>query len=469
MAQTDILARHVKIIEPNNVNLNSKNINFVIDNKEDMSVIDLPGVKMRIGIQIKKNAPSTDLLSAATETQCVPCQNFCHSIWSNVEVVLNQEDIVSSQDYMYGTRAYMSKLMEITPGQQELEFTRSGFMIEEGMHKDIGEAVRDAAATTLKVKAANFEPVQDEDTKMIHTSAVKANLSGKLQDLFFRTNAAGGTKTDGRTHYFEDHIYEAPFTTTNTALPYGIPLKVNFTRQNNKLYYLKGTNAANYEIDIRKFQLVVPYLRISAQKFKEIESKIQDPGKGVNIWLTRNIVSEKPIVEGRNNHMFNDLFPIGKVSVLPETFIFTVVHNDNMFGAADGYNHMYLHNNLQKFFCTLPGNLVVPPVENPDYDFTNGMSELAYGDFLDLLQVDRDGMGSPVTESIYRDCTGWFGVRLTPQTSRPETAQSTGMGDMSLTCRWAANPGASLTLLMIGTFKHKITITKNRKVVLSWR
>ena len=460
LAQIDVQDEHVINHKPLEINLNQDVLNFELKNVENMSVMDLGGVKMRVTCELRND--TTNALLNAAEVQAAPSNNFIHTLFSTIQVQVGNK-IVSSQDFRYPVRAWIAKMEQMTQKQMELEFETTGFIIEKNMEHEPGDVTHSTTTGLLKLKQASFATDPGADADVVGTVAKSSNTPAKLNDLFIKRRAATNTN-DGKQHIFEDHIYEVPFT-SNDYLPYGVEVKVTFTRQANKKYALKGDN--DYSVVIKDFQLVVPYKKLSLKMFTQIEQKISQKA-GLDIWLNRYVIDEKSIVNDHSVSNFTDLFANEKLGLLPERLLFTVVTNNMLHGEKDTFNFQFNHADLKRFSVLLPGGKLRPPLDDPEYDFPNGTTEIAYKQFVKLLNLDRDGHGSMLTESIFVDSQALFGLRLTPTPTDDQLVQPTGMGHVQITIQWTTQTSANKKLLLHGTYKGKLNIGPNRLVTTNF-
>ena len=457
---TDILEENQINHKPLEINLNQDVLNFELKNVENMSVMDLGGVKMRITCEIRKD--DTNALLNAAEVQAAASNNFIHTLFSTIQVQVGSK-IVSSQDFRYPVRAWIAKMEQMTQKQMDLEFETTGFIIEKDMEHEVGTVAHSAETGFLKLKTTSFSEAPAADVDVVAAVAKQSNTPAKLNDLFIKRRAAAN-KTDGKQHIFEDHIYEAPFT-SNDYLPYGVEVKVTFTRQSNKKYALKGNN--HYSVVIKDFQLVVPYKKISLQMFTQIEERMSQKA-GLDLWLNRYVIDEKSIVNDHSVSHFTDLFANEKLGLLPERLLFTVVTNNMLHGEKGTFNFQFNHADLKRFSVLLPGGKLRPPLDDPEYDFPNGTTEIAYKQFIKLLNLDRDGHGTMLTEGIFVDSQALFGLRLTPTPTDDQLVQPTGMGHVQITIQWSAQTSDNKKLLLHGTYKGKINIGPNRLVTTNF-
>ena len=433
IVENDIVQRNIIILEPKEADINNvSRLTFEIPNAEYNCVLDQKGVHMRALVEFQ-NIEDDNRLLDSTELHAVPSMNLIHNLWRNIKVEIAGK-VVSSQDFHYPQRAMLYKLATATKNSQDLEFSSSLFRIDEDL---IGP--EDQFVTKFGKKAGYWQVLkggfnagaqekigEDDDAPVMISPETYDNLAAKLLKEFLRDR---GTVEDdekkGRPHLLEDNIYEIPFYLTPNYLPFGLPVKVEFEKHTNKYYYIKGANAKNYVIKFKEFQLVIPFMQLSSEKFAEINKMVEDPKTTLDLWITREVVREKTIATDQSPLTFYDLFVNEVTDVLPERVIFSFVTSKTLNGDPLSSNFYFRNHDLRRWFLTLPSRQIVPDPANGEYDFEVGLTEQAYKEFVDVLQLDRDGLGSVVDESLFAHTFSFFGVRLTPKDTDPQVAQAT--------------------------------------------
>ena len=473
----DIVLRTVRVLEPREADINGvSRLTFEIPNAEYNSVLDNKNVRMRALVEFR-HIRTNELLNAE-ETKAVPSMNLIHNLWRNIKVEMSGT-VVSSQDFHYGQRAFLAKLSTATKTSQELEFSSSLFHIDEDIigTADQTESKPGKRAGYYRVAKEHFhaedqEKIGDADHYPVMISPeTHDNLGAKLHKEFLRDR--GEEEADegqGRPHLLEDYIYETPFYNAQFFLPFGCPLKIEFDKHNNPEYYIKGENAANYKVRFLSFQLLLPYMQLASEKFAEINRLVTDQTSPLDLWITRDVIREKTVATDQNPLTFYDLFVNQVTDVLPEKLLFSFTTSKALHGDKMTNNFYYRHHNLQRWFLTLPSRQVIPDPANGQYDFAQGITEQAYKELITTLQVDSDGMGTVLSEPLFVNALSFFGARLTPKESNPKVAQATAIGSWSLCCQWHKAPveADALILLIVGSFKSKITIHPSRAVTTNY-
>ena len=470
MADLTILNRDEKIYTPKQADLNNSTLDFEIKNEEFNSVIDLQGVEFMMDIEISK-ADGTML--TMNEVAAVPSINFPHCLWKNIKVVCGGK-IVSSQDSRYPIRAFLKKMEKMTKGQQELNFTSDFFAIEEdltaGENTYTSKPATEIHKLTLKKEsfpAADTDDDWPEATEMTAHPETFDNIAARMVREFTRHRGTSDREL-GRRHIFQDKIYECPFTTPH-YLPSNVGLKVTFER-NSHGYCLKGDNADNYRILIKDVHLIIPYLELSAEKFAEINQRIASLKRPLDLWFERDVITTKEITPLINNYTFKNIFEGQTTDILPERLMFGFVTDNILNGDKKTNNFHFMHYNLTKFTIIMPNRVILGKPEKPKYDFSAGLTEQAYKEFRQLIDVNYDGLGSPVSEDIYTDYLSLFGHRFTAQPLDIHKTQATAIGDWKLTCEWEKPPAADsgLMLMCIGRFKSSVKIQPNFAVTTDY-
>jgi hypothetical protein len=451
LIDVDILSRHEAYIQPTDKNLNGASLTFDIKNEENYSVLDLEHVELLCEIDIFKKGTSVHM--PATELKCIPSSNFLHCLFRNVEVKMN-DTVVSSQDFMYSYRAYIEKATSYTPPHADLTFNKGGFIFEKGM--DGMQAMTDTNPETVTVKKDSLTAA-DVNVAVLKNIGTGQNSADRLRQMFFKP--AGG-----KSHQFKDYLHEIPFN-QKKYLPNGVKLTVTLTRQDNKAFYLKGDNYDKYEVNVKNIFMVVPFIKLSVPAFMRIEQQISETG--VKIALTRKVAVIKTLTANQNPQIIDQLFHTGS-NVLPEKLYFSFMEGNQQAGVHNVFNFKFDDRKLRKFHVTLPDGKILPHVNEPDMDFSQNVTELAWDNFTKLFKLNTDGQGSVVTEDLYKSLFSLFGVQISANPSTDEIIQATGVGSITITLSFNAPGPEGGLLLVIGEFKDDITILKNKVVRVSW-
>ena len=147
--QTEFIGRNVVEIKPVSNDYNINTIQFRVPNNTPNHLIDCSKIELVTKANILKSDGTTKLAHTVTNVGVV--NNILHSMWSNVNVELNNKT-VTPNDGLYPYKAYLEKLTTFTPEHTKTFGVRSGFVMDEAGNMDGNEVKRQAEAETESVK-----------------------------------------------------------------------------------------------------------------------------------------------------------------------------------------------------------------------------------------------------------------------------------------------------------------------------
>jgi hypothetical protein len=446
---TDMVGRREHLRKPVSDDVNGATVEFDIDNDQSDGLIDLQEVKMVLELEIRATGGNNAML-AFTEKNVTPIGNLCHSIWKNVIVHLGGKT-VSDDDQMYPYRAYNEKVVSYTDAHLETVHRLSGFIKD----TDMGtlRAEEDSDAGTLTIAKGSFVPERPDDTEVLVNVGTDANSCSKLREPFFH----------GRTHtptsaYYEDSLYCSPFT-QKCFLPKGVPIKVIFYRH-NKEFYLKGTNAAGYDIHIVSFKLRIPYIELTPQAMLEVERKVETGHAKFN--LKRKVYTEKSLAAGITAETFQKIF-LTTNNRIPDKLYFILIPNAVHRGDFNTHPFRYRHYDLREFSVTALDK-VLPLRDEADCNFSEGKYVNLYKDFLQCHHLNVDGMGSIIKFADFASGYTIFSVDLSSGMPDPDVINVPKYGNVDLSL-WFRQPlPNAVTMIVTGEFSDVISFTKHKEV-----
>ena len=121
--QTEFIGRNVVEIKPVSNDYNINTIQFRVPNNTPNHLIDCSKIELVTKANILKSDGTTKLAHTVTNVGVV--NNVLHSMWSNVNVELNNKT-VTPNDGLYPYKAYLEKLTTFTPEHTKTFGVRSG-------------------------------------------------------------------------------------------------------------------------------------------------------------------------------------------------------------------------------------------------------------------------------------------------------------------------------------------------------
>ena len=274
--QTEYISRNEVEIKPVSNNYNSNTIQFRVPNNTPNHLIDCSKIELVTKANILKSDGTTKLAHTVTNVGVV--NNVLHSMWSNVNVELNNKTVTPNHG-LYPYKAYLEKLTTFTPEHTKTFGVRSGFVMDEAGNMDGNVVKRQAEAETESVK----DDTGKAAVRVIKTFPVEENYMAKRMAAYFHGNA----DTPGATTY-SDGLSTVLFN-TKFLLPHKIEMKINLQRHDHTFYMMYGTTDG-YRIVIEDITQRVPYAIVTDEIFMKIE-------RGISSHDTKMPVSRIGIIE----------------------------------------------------------------------------------------------------------------------------------------------------------------------------
>ena len=121
--QTEFIGCNVVEIKPVSNDYNINTIQFRVPNNTPNHLIDCSKIELVTKANILKSDGTTKLAHTVTNVGVV--NNVLHSMWSNVNVELNNKT-VTPNDGLYPYKAYLEKLTTFTPEHTKTFGVRTG-------------------------------------------------------------------------------------------------------------------------------------------------------------------------------------------------------------------------------------------------------------------------------------------------------------------------------------------------------
>ena len=354
-------------------------------------LIDCSKIELVTKANILKSDGTTKLAYTVTNVGVV--NNILHSMWSNVNVELNNKT-VTHNDGLYPYKAYLEKLTTFTPEHTKTFGVRSGFVMDEANNMDGNVVKRQADAVTETVK----DDPGGRAVTVIKTLAVEENYMAKRMAGYFHGNG----NTPGATTY-SDGLSTVPFN-TKFLLPHKIEMKINLQRHDHTFYMMDGT-AHGYRIVIEDITLRVPYAIVTDEIFMKIERGIS--AHGAKMPVSRIGIIEDTIAKGTTIATIQGLIK----GNMPDQVYIAMVENGVTKGDKAKNPFNFQHFNLKEYEIRAAGRTF--PNNRMPLDFGNGQYLPAWLDLMRTMDMESDGFGSLIDYEDYPDGFTIIGVDLT--------------------------------------------------------
>ena len=445
--QTEFIGRNVVEIKPVSNDYNINTIQFRVPNNTPNHLIDCSKIELVTKANILKSDGTTKLVHTVTNVGVV--NNILHSMWSNVNVELNNKT-VTPNDGLYPYKAYLEKLTTFTPEHTKTFGVRSGFVMDEAGNMDGNEVKRQAEAET--------ESVKDDEGKaavrVIKTLAVEENYMAKRMAGYFHGNA----DTPGATTY-SDGLSTVPFN-TKFLLPHKIEMKINLQRHDHTFYMMDGT-AHGYRIVIEDITLRVPYAIVTDEIFMKIERGIST--HGAKMPVSRIGIIEDTIAKGTTIATIQGLIK----GNMPDQVYIAMVENGVTKGDKDKNPFNFKHFSLKEYEIRAAGRTF--PNNRMPLDFANGQYLPAWLDLMRTMDMESDGFGSLIDYEDYPDGFTIIGVDLTAALPSDVDVKPAPLeGELSVKLWFENELAQAVSILVFGVYSDEIIIDQNRFVRVSW-
>ena len=445
--QTEFIGRNVVEIKPVSNDYNINTIQFRVPNNTPNHLIDCSKIELVTKANILKSDGTTKLAHTVTNVGVV--NNVLHSMWSNVNVELNNKT-VTPNDGLYPYKAYLEKLTTFTPEHTKTFGVRSGFVMDEASNMDGNVVKRQADAVTESVK----DDPGGRAVTVIKTLAVEENYMAKRMAGYFHGNA----NTPGATTY-SDGLSTVPFN-TKFLLPHKIEMKINLQRHDHTFYMMDGT-AHGYRIVIEDITLRVPYAIVTDEIFMKIERGIS--AHGAKMPVSRIGIIEDTIAKGTTIATIQGLIK----GNMPDQVYIAMVENGVTKGDKAKNPFNFQHFNLKEYEIRAAGRTF--PNNRMPLDFDNGQYLPAWLDLMRTMDMESDGFGSLIDYEDYPDGFTIIGVDLTAALPSDVDVKPAPLeGELSVKLWFENELAQAVSILVFGVYSDEIIIDQNRFVRVSW-
>lgn len=359
---------------------------------------------------------ATTAVKPGPDATLAPVNNFFHSMFSQVDVVLN-DNLISQSTNTYPYRAYISSLLSYS---------------------------KDVKDTWLNMEMwAKDEPKKfDSDDNEGHQTRLKYAMNGREFELKSRLHM--------------------DLTFQSRLIPNGVDARITLTRSKPQfaLMYF-GEEPANYTIDItyavlevRKVKLVPKFQLHLEETFAKSGAKIP-----VNHVTTKNF----SIPQGISTFNLDSLF----TGQLPNSIVLGLLDNDSFHGSYSKNPFNFQHFDLSFLCLNVEGKQIPGRPLQPDYE--NGYYLNCYQTLFTGTRIYGDDHSHGITLKDYANGYCLYAFNLTPDQSEGTThVNERKHGSVRASIHFAKPLPNTVTLIAMGQFDNIITIDKHRNVLFDY-
>ena len=443
--QTEIVSRREERITALGSNLNGNEVEFLINNRTPNSLIDCSKVEVCMTASINKVAGDKSKI-ASTVNNVAVINNIHHSIWSNVNVLLN-EKVITHNDGFYPYKSYLNKVFKYTQPHVDTHGRRSGFMLDDPDDMDSTTSTRSVPKVTRAIAGG------DECITALEVDQTDLN---KRMDPFF----TGDDLDTPKLRHFTDSMDVILFQGDNVILPPNVDVKINFQRGNTNFYFMNG-GAEVYEVKIERMWIKVVYVNVIQSVYERLVNSMS--ANGVTIPVKRMSIVTKTIPVGLKHVEVNNIITGNK---MPDKMYLGMLDNGVTKGIKDKNPFNFKNFDLSEYIIRAAGKQY--PEYRMDIDFANDQYMEPFDTFHKVMESDKDGLGSLINYDMYKSGYCFFGADLTSDINTDTNVkQVMSVGDLNIELFFTKDTVA-ITLMIVCLYNDTIIIEPNTSVRISW-
>ena len=419
-------------------------VRFYIPNRVDNRFIDPKEFYLRVELDIQEIGTKTKLTA---NKKVGPINNVIHSIFSNVEVQLNNT-VVSEPSNNHAFLCYIAKLLS----HDNEYFRQKGWIF--GWNKD------EAGQMENKVPVFKSDVTKAEvsGTNVVTEVAKDGNPLGTRKNWWFYEKNGNLLY---KTAEFQDRLMVAPLN-QERFIPFGVDLYITLTKASPQFYMMNDEDGKNYEISVKKAQLLVDYVILESSLFQKITS-VKRPL--IRLPLLRSTVIPKDIESGIWKKNITHLFD-GKP--LPKRIVIGFVDNQNYAGHYEKNPFNFKHFNINYLQVYKNGTRLKSLPFEPDFAKNNYLDS-----FLSLyqgtgLRIHHNECLDIEKQEYSRGFTFWVYDLTGDLAAGSETRHLTEFGDLNIELRFGSATSEVITCLVYAEFEDEITIDNHGVILRSW-
>ena len=391
-------------------------IEFFVSGTGD-EYIDLQGTKLHLQVKIQKQDGTPIPLQAEGVAEVVPQNNFLHTMFSQLDVFLN-EKLVSTSNNLYPYRAYLENLLNHGSDATDSHLTCALYYPE---------------------TAGKLDTFSNENT----------SISYRQRDAYRKEmfDMIGNLHSD----MFHQNRY----------LLNNVDVKVRLMRSRNEFCLMSNTTTGKYKIIVHSATLFVHKVKVAP-----------------SLMLAHaQLLSKQPArYPFHRVEMKSFSIPIGTMAVnrdnlvlgqLPTHVIIGLVDADALNGNYKKNPFNFAHKNIDYLSLQVGSEQIPSSPLQPNFDEKLYIRE--YQQLLDALGYWHTDRGIEISRDTYPEGFTLFGFNLTP-TSRQcsEAFNLLKQGNLQLNIKFKKALTASTSVICHMTFENMMEIDQSRNVMFDY-
>lgn len=371
--------------------------------------IDLSATQLYVRVKILK-----DNVVLPDSEKVAPVNLFLHSLFSQVDVSLN-ERLISSSSNLYPFRAYIETLLNYGSDYKKSFLTSECFYKDTANHLDESDPTKDNIG--LKKRAS-----------LIEKSKVLDMIGNLHCDLFYQ----------------------------DRLLLNLVDLKIKLTRTRPEFCLIASKNA-NYSVIIEHASLFIRKVKVSpGVLLGHMKAIAMTPAKYP---INRILCKMYSISKGSFSFSQDNVF----LGQMPKRIIITCVDNDAFNGTYTSNPYNLKHNNSNFIGVYVDGNPVSYKPLDPDY--LNGQSIRAYNSLLLGSEKLASNKGIYINRDEFAQGYTLYAFDLTPDLCDGNYLNLINQGNLRIEIKFAVALPKTISVLVYAEFQNMIEITKSRSVI----
>ncbi len=392
--------------------------------------LDLKNSRLHIKCRIVQN----DGADLSAEEVVAPINDFFDSLWSNVELFLNDR-LISHSNNTHGYTSVISHL--IHDSEESLHSSRPMSLI----YKDTAGSMNSVTA-----KASNYSGLIAGYNVMDNGNELDATGNHGLHQRYLHTRLSHEVMLTGglRIDMFEQGRY----------LPNGISMKIRFHRQSNAFLLMAAQN--NFKIEISEAFMTIRKVKVSpGVLLGHADAMMKSPAK---FPITRKECKVLAIPQGFQSFVKDNIF----LGQLPKRLVIGMVNNQGFAGALDKnpYNFEHFGINFMQLYTDGEPVLAKPLRLN--------MNDGNYLDAYELMSNAFDKFDGEKSSIIKRE--DWprgyslFSFDLTPDYNGEDHYALIKHGNLRLEMNFDTALAHTVNVIVYAEFDNIIEISERRNV-----
>lgn len=411
--QTSIESGSLQSYRPITSISNNGPIEFVVSGSSNDEYIDLGRVSLHVKVRLTVPVPAaTTAVPNPVAPVIGPVNNWLHSMFSQVDIYLNQKCITPPNN-CYNYRAYLEKLLNYSAESKQTHLTTSLWYDDTPGHMD-------------SVAAANVGFTK----RRLHT------VNNSIVDLY------------GPLH--------CDLFNVNKYLLSGVEMAIKLQRAKDE-FHLMGARNSGATFEIIEAELYVRKVKInSAVLLAHNRTLAQSTAKYP---INRVDVKAITIPAGSQTKTMDNIY----LGTLPRRCIIGFVNTTAFNGRVEESPYNFQHFNFSHLSLFLDS---IPIPSKPyECDFPNNQFIRAYNSLFEGCNINHADIGNNITREGYAQGYTLIAVDLTPDLCASEPHNSLAKtGSLRVEVRFNAALQNSITAIIFSEFAGNIELDINRNV-----